>query len=858
MDDLPDVNTLIPSLLSEQDSVRKYAVFKLQHALADPSFADSFISASGLLPLRQVILATTGNTQAYALGSLDALLELDVGWEAVDGEVIQKAVELAVGHPLVNIVRNALTLLVLVVGRPLRSRSAREEGEEGLGKEEEQTWGFRAIKPALDQYPQFLESLVQRLNASDHTLCANALQLVNALMRDAVVNGGENEWPRFIKRLQDLGVIGGVGMLMRGDSASDLHTPLAAAILEFQGLTKVLLRKWREVRVNLEFPEHKRALKTIHLLSKPEPYHEPALPTSPSDGSEPPTLGARRHHPEKWRRLGFATESPAWEFDETGYLGIMDLVDFARRNEDTYHKTLLEQAVMSPASRCPLAQASLSVTLILYEHFEIDGPATADATKAAGQRASVYERLEAHRDNSNPDKIYRPLLLQWGRLHTASLHAFLRLWKVSGAEMPDDFYKIEELVRILVERVVGAASRKTDVASVEEGLRNVGLETARQWQMEGSSDCGSGRWRLEVYQLPEKIDLNTVTSVESNISAAEQQQQQQRQSQQTNGVLGGQANSSVETLRTGTARDSTKQSQLQQPATTSKITIIGTLPPPGRSGATSALSLVSPGADEETVLLELQPQSISEASEWLDGLLMLLDQQPITASTTQLIDMMVDWGVRLRMLNLRWEDVDWEALEQRVKGLEVEEREVPSREGLAGEEYWYAQTVSESRIGRPLRTYSTGLTQKSFLSLYVGGEHALGRDQVAQTPHQKGQGSCLPRESFGLLHKIYTWSHGGELVRLSKALSDDSPERERRSGVDRTADHTIRRFALKRISVQEGFCGVQLSLERKRAVPPHPSSPNVKRCRFHWTSIADWQEISRNQVATNFDTYSRR
>ncbi|KAI7368753.1 hypothetical protein KC354_g2454 [Hortaea werneckii] len=769
MDDLPDVSTLIPSLLSEQDSVRKYAVFKLQHALADPSFADSFISASGLLPLRQVILATTGNTQAYALGSLDALLELDVGWEAVDGEVIQKAVELAVGHPLVNIVRNALTLLVLVVGRPLRSRSAREEAGEDVGEEEEQTWGFRAIKPALDQYPQFLESLVQRLNASDHTLCANALQLVNALMRDAVVNGGENEWPRFIKRLQDLGVIGGVGMLMRGDSASDLHTPLAAAILEFQGLTKVLLRKWREVRVNLEFSEHKRALKTIHLLSKPEPYHEPVLPTSPSDGSEPPTLGARRHHPEKWRRLGFATESPAWEFDETGYLGIMDLVDFARRNEDTYHKTLLEQAVMSPESRCPLARASLSVTLILYEHFEIDGPATADATKAAGQRASVYERLEAHRDNSNPDKIYRPLLLQWGRLHTASLHAFLRLWKVSGAEMPDDFYKIEELVRILVERVVGAASRKTDVASVEEGLRNVGLETARQWQMEGleevyedawgphlgavreqlsresalfmkeqrvrcllqgawfptasaagasAAGVGGGGWRcvrlshnrrylhyrnfgektegseLPLDQLSEKIDLNTVTSVESNISAAEQQQQQQRQSQQTNGVLGGQANSSVDTLRTGTARDSAKQSQLQQPTTTSKITIIGTLPPPGRSGATSALSLVSPGADEEAVLLELQPQSISEASEWLDGLLMLLDQQPITASTTQLIDMMVDWGVRLRMLNLRWEDVDWEALEQRVKGLEVEEREVPSREGLAGEEYWYAQTVS--------------------------------------------------------------------------------------------------------------------------------------------------------------------
>ena len=55
----------------------------------------------------------------------------------------------------------------------------------------------------------------------------------------------------------------------------------------------------------------------------------------------------------------------------------------------------------------------------------------------------------------------------------------------------------------------------------------------------------------------------------------------------------------------------------------------------------------------------------------------------------ELIEMMVDWGVRLRMLNLRWEDVDWEALEMSVKGEEVEPRPVPSREGV-DDEYWYA------------------------------------------------------------------------------------------------------------------------------------------------------------------------
>ena len=87
--------------------------------------------------------------------------------------------------------------------------------------------------------------------------------------------------------------------------------------------------------------------------------------------------------------------------------------------------------------------------------------------------------------------------------------------------------------------------------------------------------------------------------------------------------------------------------------------------------------------------MELFPQTSYLASEWLDGLLMLLNQQPITKDTSRLIEMMEDWGVRLRMLNLRWEDVDWEALELSVKGDAVDSKAVPSREGV-DDPYWYA------------------------------------------------------------------------------------------------------------------------------------------------------------------------
>lgn len=90
MEEPPDVFTLVAGLTAESDSARKYAVFKLKSALGDMSWADEFIRAGGLPALRQAVLDTNGNTQAYALGSLDALLELDLGWECCDSEVLEK------------------------------------------------------------------------------------------------------------------------------------------------------------------------------------------------------------------------------------------------------------------------------------------------------------------------------------------------------------------------------------------------------------------------------------------------------------------------------------------------------------------------------------------------------------------------------------------------------------------------------------------------------------------------------------------------------------------------------------------------------------------------------------------------
>lgn len=84
------VQDLVQRLGSDEDAVRKMAVFKLQSAIGDPSFAESFAQLGGLPRLRALVLITSGNTLAYALTSLARLLEVDKGWDLVGKELISK------------------------------------------------------------------------------------------------------------------------------------------------------------------------------------------------------------------------------------------------------------------------------------------------------------------------------------------------------------------------------------------------------------------------------------------------------------------------------------------------------------------------------------------------------------------------------------------------------------------------------------------------------------------------------------------------------------------------------------------------------------------------------------------------
>ncbi|KAG5915182.1 hypothetical protein E4U61_004840 [Claviceps capensis] len=738
--DQADIPALMARLSSDGEGARKMAVFKLQTSINDPAFADVFISSGGLVVLRGLIMASGGNTLAYALQSLTRLLEVDMGWDIFEGPsasaFVERIVELIVVNPLVNILRGAMSILVALV-----SHSQSNQPTSAMGGSSPGFFGFRALKPAVAVYPQFFELVVQQLSSADHALCASTLMFINALIRDAVSNdsstsssatesaaaGASEDWAKLVTRLQDLGLVEAVYRLMQSSSIQDLAHPA----LEFQSLAKIVLRKWRQVRVDLERQDHRRALKSLHLASAPEKSINGS--TSVEGASDAPADNkdgsARKHNPEKWRRLGFETESPGHEFGQTGYLGVMDLTDYVRRHEDSFQKMLLEQAAKPAQSRCPIARASLAVTLTLYEHFEVD---QVDLEDAKGHQSL---------DDKDRDQVglFHPLLLQWSRLHTAGLLGFFRIWKATGAEI-DDFDKVAELVRILIEQVVGHATRTKDIAEAEEEIQEFEIAQLRELQMELLELSFDDTWGEHLFQVRETLKQEALQFVkeqrvrcllqgswfrkpapqynknqthgrkdhDANDETLHQQRQMPTKQQQhflpwrfaklshnrrylhyadfehqvghdpgldilTNKIDLGAissvgSNVSAAEDSTSDASDTTVQnlatrttSTSHAKKTTTRITIY-------------AAEMGSRGETEEYPVLTLWPVDASLASEWLDGLLMLLNQAPITTETSKLINLVSDYGLKIRLLNVRMDC----AFEGPPPGAGV----VPSRAGL--------------------------------------------------------------------------------------------------------------------------------------------------------------------------------
>jgi len=162
---------------------------------------------------------------------------------------------------------------------------------------------------------------------------------------------------------------------------------------------------------------------------------------------------------------------------------MMNLTEYVRRNRDTFQRELLEQSVMPVEQRCPIAKASLSVTMVLYEHFEI--------AKMDGQDPTTNTTTPD--DIRDAERLAKPLLLRWEDVHAASLNAFIRLWKEAGATT-NDYRKIEDLSRLLIRTVLGQVDRRASMDQIEEQLGSTTLGKVREWQLQDVSQIYEYAW----------------------------------------------------------------------------------------------------------------------------------------------------------------------------------------------------------------------------------------------------------------------------------------------------------------------------------------------------------------------------
>ncbi|KAJ1568985.1 hypothetical protein HK405_011461 [Cladochytrium tenue] len=231
----------------------------------EEEFVDEFLALRGLERLQDMIVTSQGNTLAYALTSLQNLMEHSHGWDKFSSTFIRSLAAMFVKQNLVNICRPVTAILIkLVSSDPTAENSPI------------QCYGFDVVSNALSSQSSFLPTLVQRLLATDYILQLNSLHLVNILFRKATDrNRGE-----FVYQLDSLKIRQVVLSLMRTQPPEDLGKQL----VEFQRLLIQEGHRRKRLPVDTRNPEHEAMLNDIWIASALSPISEEGF---------------------KWRQIGF-------------------------------------------------------------------------------------------------------------------------------------------------------------------------------------------------------------------------------------------------------------------------------------------------------------------------------------------------------------------------------------------------------------------------------------------------------------------------------------------------------------------------------------------------------------------------
>ncbi|KAL8276486.1 hypothetical protein RQP46_011087 [Phenoliferia psychrophenolica] len=413
---------IVEKLASGQASILKLATYSLRTLVKERAFLTEFLARGGLASLQEVIRRATGNTLAYALLSMENLITDDRGWDGLESDFVTRVVEIIANEPLINISRPAIAIL-RKLSHISPSPDAADPSSSATGS------GFPIIYNEIAQQPSFMSIVVGRLSSGDIAVATLSLALINSLFRGATELGDE----RFGEELEMLDTWRIIATLLEDQRASSADLQ---PILSFQANLVASLHLSLTARVD----------------STAYPLFDQILAASGLDHTEDEGI--------QWRRLGFRTESPQFEYDSTGVLGLKALTNFATAQPVEFAALVKDQLARPSERRCPIASASSSITLSLAAHFNI--------TEGVSPAPTLPQ----------------PFLFHFYECHALATMFFVRIWVESGAT-PGDFDRVAALAKSQIEDALKGSKEGENVRAwneVKQSFQNVEYKTVRERQ----------------------------------------------------------------------------------------------------------------------------------------------------------------------------------------------------------------------------------------------------------------------------------------------------------------------------------------------------------------------------------------
>ncbi|KAM0754890.1 hypothetical protein T439DRAFT_309736 [Meredithblackwellia eburnea MCA 4105] len=428
---------LVDKLTSQQPSILKLATYSLRSLVKEDAFLQEFIARGGLAALQEVIRTATGNTLAYALVSMENLVTEDRGWQGLEMDFVNRIVDIIANEPLINISRPAISILrKLTLYSPIpSSHSTHTHPPPHTQEEVINTLGFPLIYSTISSSPSFLKTIVNHLSSGDTSMSSLSLSLLNTLFHSAITILKEDRFGEELEMRDCWRVVANL-MESQRSGGGDL-----SGILQFQGLLVESL----SISFHKHVQEHDWTLLDQVWIAS-------ALSSADiADG----------YH---WRLLGFRTENPESEFQETGTLGLKALANFATGRVGEFGSIIQSQLQRPLHRRCPLAHASNAILLLLSEHFSIPTP--------------------------QPPTLPQPFLFHFYDLHNLVTKFFVRVWGESGAEWKgiqggaeEDFERVKGVTESMIRATLGGRWGEKAWFEVKHDFATADYKTVRDRQM---------------------------------------------------------------------------------------------------------------------------------------------------------------------------------------------------------------------------------------------------------------------------------------------------------------------------------------------------------------------------------------